>query len=110
MSALLEVTDLHAEIEGKAILRGLSLKIQAGEVHALMGPNGSGKSTFSNILMGHPSYKVTSGKIVYKGTDITELSAEDKPRCSTSTSGRSAICGQGGYCPFPLLAPLSLGP
>lgn len=80
MSALLEVTDLHAEIEGKAILKGLSLTIKAGEVHAIMGPNGSGKSTLANVLMGHPSYKITSGKIIYKGKDITDLSVERRAR------------------------------
>lgn len=80
MSALLEVTDLHAEIEGKAILKGLSLTIKAGEVHAIMGPNGSGKSTLANVLMGHPSYKITSGKILYKGKDITVLSVEQRAR------------------------------
>lgn len=73
MSTLLEVIDLHAEIEGKPILKGINLKIETGEVHAIMGPNGSGKSTLSNILMGHPSYRVTSGKILYKGEDITQL-------------------------------------
>jgi len=70
---LLVVDNLHVTVDGKPILKGLSLEVRAGEVHALMGPNGSGKSTLSFCLMGHPKYKITQGKILYKGQDIATL-------------------------------------
>ncbi|MCB1158499.1 MAG: ATP-binding cassette domain-containing protein, partial [Leptospiraceae bacterium] len=61
MPELLKIVNLHANIEGKEILKGVNLEIQAGETHAIMGKNGSGKSTLSNIILGHPSYKITGG-------------------------------------------------
>ena len=77
---LLEVQDLHVSVEGKEILKGLTLAVKAGEVHALMGPNGSGKSTLSFCLMGHPKYAITAGKILYRGQDIGALSPDQRAR------------------------------
>src|SRR5437773_9880387 len=76
----LVVKDLHVSVEGKEILKGLSLTVGKGEVHALMGPNGSGKSTLANTLMGHPRYEVTSGDILFKGESVLELEADERSR------------------------------
>lgn len=76
----LVIKDLHVEIEGKEILKGLDLEVRKGEIHALMGPNGSGKSTFANTLMGHPKYEVTSGDILFKGESILEMEADERSR------------------------------
>ena len=70
-SPLLEVEDLHVSVEDNEILKGVNLTVLPGEVHALMGPNGSGKSTLANTLLGNPAYAVTSGRILYKGEDVT---------------------------------------
>jgi len=78
--ALLEVKKLHAGIEGKEILRGLDLSVDAGEVHAIMGPNGSGKSTLANVLAGRPRYEVTSGTVTYEGKDLLAMPAEARAR------------------------------
>lgn len=78
--AILEVKDLHVSVEGKEILQGVNLKVELGKVHALMGPNGSGKSTLANVLMGHPKYEITKGKIIYKGEDITELPPDERAK------------------------------
>ncbi|MGB6628586.1 MAG: Fe-S cluster assembly ATPase SufC [Nitrososphaeraceae archaeon] len=78
--AFLDVKGLHASIEGKEILTGLSLNVDKGEVHALMGPNGSGKSTFANVLLGHPKYTITSGDILVKGQSILDLSTDERSK------------------------------
>ncbi len=78
--AELIVKDLHVSVEGKEILKGLSLELRKGEVHALMGPNGSGKSTFANTLMGHPKYDVTSGDILFKGESVLEKETDERAR------------------------------
>lgn len=69
---LLVIDNLHARVEDIEILKGVNLTVDRGEVHALMGPNGSGKSTLSNVLMGHPGYEVTDGRILFLGEDVTE--------------------------------------
>ena len=79
-AAVLEVVDLHAEVEGKEILKGIDLRVKQGETHALMGPNGSGKSTLSNVIMGRPGYKVTQGKVVFRGEDITHLTPDERAK------------------------------
>ncbi len=76
----LEIQNLRISVEGKPILKGLSLAVNKGEIHALMGPNGSGKSTLANALMGNPKYEVTEGRILYKGEDIQELSPDERAR------------------------------
>jgi Fe-S cluster assembly ATP-binding protein len=75
---LLEIRDLRARAEGKDILKGLNLRINAGEVHAIMGPNGSGKSTLARVLAGHPGYEVTGGTITYDGKDLLDLQPEER--------------------------------
>ena len=75
---MLEIRDLHASINGKEILNGISLTIRDGEVHALMGQNGAGKSTLSNIIVGHPAYEVTSGTITFNGKDLLSMAPEER--------------------------------
>jgi len=75
---MIEIKNLHAEIEGKEILKGIDLSIGAGEVHAIMGPNGSGKSTLSNVIAGHDAYEVTEGSITLGGEDVLELEPEER--------------------------------
>ncbi len=77
---LLDIKGLHAGVEGKEILKGLSLTVGKGEVHVILGPNGSGKSTLMNVIMGHPKYEVTAGSIAFEGEDITQLKTFERAR------------------------------
>ena len=77
---MLNIKDLHASIEGKQILRGLNLQVNAGEVHAIMGPNGSGKSTLSQVLAGREAYEIESGSVTYNGEDLLEMAIEERAR------------------------------
>ena len=75
---MLEIKNLHVAVDGKEILKGLNLTVNAGEVHAIMGPNGSGKSTLSYALAGRDGYAITSGSILYKGEDLTAMAPEER--------------------------------
>jgi Fe-S cluster assembly ATP-binding protein len=77
---LLEIKDLSVKVEEKNILKGLSLSVNAGEVHAIMGPNGSGKSTLARILSGHPGYEATGGTVTYDGKDLLDMDPEERAR------------------------------
>jgi len=75
---MLEIKNLHVKVEGKEILKGFDLKIDAGEVHSLMGPNGSGKSTLAQVLAGREEFEVTEGQVLYRGEDLLEMDPEDR--------------------------------
>ena len=77
---MLEIKNLHVKADGKEILRGVDLKVKAGEVHSIMGPNGSGKSTLAQVLAGRESYEVTAGEVIYEGKDLLEMAPEDRAR------------------------------
>jgi Fe-S cluster assembly ATP-binding protein len=117
---MLNIENLHAGIDGKEILKGINLQVNAGEVHAIMGPNGSGKSTMSNVLVGHPSYKVTEGRVTFKGKNLLDMPAEDRsheglfmsfqypveiPGVSMTNFMRTAINEKRKYLGLPAMAP-----
>jgi Fe-S cluster assembly ATP-binding protein len=77
---MLEIRNLHAGVSGNEILRGINLKVNAGEVHAIMGPNGSGKSTLAGVLAGREAYEVTEGQVLYQGKDLLEMDPEERAR------------------------------
>jgi Fe-S cluster assembly ATP-binding protein len=78
MTPILEIKGLTASVDGKEILKGIDLTVNAGEVHAIMGPNGSGKSTLASVLAGHPAYEITGGEILFEGKDLAEMEAEER--------------------------------
>src|ERR1700755_1393780 len=75
---MLKIDNLHARVEGKEILKGLSLEVKPGEVHAIMGPNGAGKSTLGNVLAGREGYEVTEGSVLFNGVDLLALEPEER--------------------------------
>src|SRR5437667_780277 len=77
---MLEIRDLYASVDGNEILKGINLKVNKGEVHAIMGPNGSGKSTLAKVLAGHPQYEVISGEVIYDGKNLLEMSPDERAR------------------------------
>ncbi|WP_020007859.1 Fe-S cluster assembly ATPase SufC [Salinicoccus albus] len=78
MASVLEIKELHVEIDGKEILKGVNLTIKQGEIHAVMGPNGTGKSTLAQAIMGHPRYEVTQGEVYLDGEDVLEMEVDER--------------------------------
>ncbi|MCL4453344.1 MAG: Fe-S cluster assembly ATPase SufC [Candidatus Thermoplasmatota archaeon] len=92
---VLEIKNLKAEVDGKEILKGINLTVNSGEIHALMGPNGAGKSTLGEVLIGHPNYTVTDGKILINGKDITHAAPEDRARAGLFLAFQNPITVSG---------------
>ncbi len=79
-ATMLEINGLHATVAGVEILKGIDVRVNAGEIHAVMGPNGSGKSTLANVLAGHPAYQVTAGSVLFEGADLIAMEPEERAR------------------------------
>ncbi|MFT3994711.1 MAG: Fe-S cluster assembly ATPase SufC [Dysgonomonas sp.] len=80
MANLLDIKNLHANVEGKEILKGLDFEVNEGEIHAIMGPNGAGKSTLASVLVGNPNFEVTEGEVLFRGADLLEMDPEERAR------------------------------
>ncbi|MEK6861429.1 MAG: Fe-S cluster assembly ATPase SufC [Nanoarchaeota archaeon] len=80
MEPMLQIKDLRVEVDGKEILKGINLKVNKGEIHAIMGPNGTGKSTLAYAIAGHPKYKITNGSIIFNGKDMTKLAPYERAK------------------------------
>lgn len=78
--SLLKIKELHSQVEGKHILKGLNLEVNAGEIHVIMGPNGAGKSTLANVLMGHPAHEVTQGEAYLEGKDLLDMKVNERSK------------------------------
>ncbi len=91
MAELLRVENLHASVEEKAILKGINLTINKGEIHVVMGTNGAGKSTLANVIMGNPAYKVTAGKVYFDGQDITDEAVNNRAKAGIFMSFQAPI-------------------
>ena len=88
---MLKITNLHAEIDGKPILKGLSLAVNAGEIHAIMGPNGAGKSTLGYVLGGRPGYEVTEGSADFDGQDLLALAPHERAAAGRSLGSQYPV-------------------
>ena len=88
---VLEIKNLKANVEDKEILKGIDLTVKSGEIHALMGPNGAGKSTLGEVLIGHPNYKIISGKILINNKDMTYAAPEDRAKAGLFLAFQSPI-------------------
>lgn len=80
MANLLDIKNLHANVEGKEILKGLDFEVNEGEIHAIMGPNGAGKSTLASVLVGNPNFEVTEGEVLFRGADLLDMDPEERAR------------------------------
>ena len=89
---MLIIENLHAEVEGKEILKGIDLEVRAGEVHAIMGPNASGKSTLAAVLTGRDAFRVTRGRVRFEGKDLLEMTPENRAREGIFLSFQYLVC------------------
>ena len=91
LDKMLQINNLHASVAGKEILKGINLTVNDGEIHAIMGTNGAGKSTLSNVIVGHPSYEVTEGEIIFNGQDLLSMKTEERANAGIFMSFQQPI-------------------